>query len=131
MENLQEKLRSVFAGFPDIQLCIIFGSTAAGKASPSSDLDIAVAAAKPLDAERRLDLIAAISAATGWEIDLIDLMTVSGPIMRQVLSKGIIVHNRNKQLYAQLILRMLFNQSDMMPYYDRILRERRSRFLNG
>jgi predicted nucleotidyltransferase len=131
MEELQEMLLGVLSRCPDIQLCIVFGSAAAGRASPESDLDIAIAAGQPLTADRRLELIDAFSAATTKEIDLVDLMVVSGPILRQALSRGVVVQNRDKNLYARLISRMLFNQADMMPYYDRILRERRKRFLNG
>ena len=131
MEKLQEMLRAVLSRYPDVQLCIVFGSAASGRASPDSDLDIAVAAPQPLTAGRHLELIEAFSAATNREIDLIDLMAVSGPILRQALSTGVVVENRDKGLYARLISRMLFNQADMMPYYDRILRERRKRFLNG
>ena len=131
MEQIKEILRGVLSRFPDIRLCIIFGSAASGKGSPASDLDVAVAATEALSADRRLELIEALSAASTREIDLIDLMAAAGPILGQALSKGVVVQNRDKGLYAGLISRMLFNQADMMPYYDRILRERRKRFLNG
>ena len=52
-------------------------------------------------------------------------------ILKQALSKGVLVQNLDKALYARLIIRMLYNQADMMPYHYRILRERRERFLNG
>lgn len=131
MATLQEMLLGVLDGFSEIQLCIVFGSAASGRAVSGSDLDIAVAADKPLTTKRRLELAEVLSTAANQEIDLIDLMADSGPIIRQALSKGVIVKNLNKSLYAKIISRMLFNQTDMMPYYDRILRERRARFLNG
>jgi predicted nucleotidyltransferase len=131
MQTLQEIIRGVLRRYPDVRLCIVFGSAASGKTSAESDLDVAVAADQPLTADRRLELTEAFSAAANREVDLVDLMAVSGPILRQALSKGAVVTNRDKGLYARLISRMLFNQADMMPYYDRILRERRARFLNG
>ena len=131
MQALVEMVRGVLRRYPDVRLCIIFGSAVSGKTSPESDLDVAVAADQPLTADRRLELTEAFSAAANREVDLVDLMAVSGPILRQALSKGVVVTNRDKDLYARLISRMLFNQADMMPYYDRILRERRTRFLNG
>ena len=131
MQTLQEMIRGVLRRYPDVRLCIIFGSAVSGKTSPESDLDVAVAADQPLRADRRLELTEAFSAAANREVDLVDLMAVSGPILRHALSKGAVVTNRDKDLYARLISRMLFNQADMMPYYDRILRERRTRFLNG
>ena len=81
--------------------------------------------------ETRLELLEALATATGREIDLIDLMAETGPILKQALSKGVVVENGDKLLYARLISRMLFLETDMMPYYYRILRERRTRFING
>ena len=126
-----EKLREVLIRHQEIKLCILFGSIARDKSSSDSDLDIAVAAEQPLSADEYLELSEAFSAATNRKIDLLDLMTASGEILRQALSTGSVVQNLDKNLYARVILRMLFNQTDMMPYYNRTLRERRKRFLNG
>jgi uncharacterized protein len=131
MQRFLDSIEEVLSRYQDIKLCIIFGSIAKGRASSNSDLDIAVAAEQPLASERYLDLIGAFSTATNREIDLVDLMTATGLILKQALSTGIIVRNSNKALYARLISRMLFNQADMMPYFDRTLSERRKRFLNG
>ena len=131
MEKMREQLLRVLQQHKDIQLCLVFGSTASGRASSESDLDIAVAGEQPFSDDRFLELASEFSAATNREIDLVDLMAVTGPILKQALSTGIIVQNHNKNLYARLISQMLFNQADMMPYYNRILRERRKKFLNG
>jgi predicted nucleotidyltransferase len=126
-----EKLREVLIRHQDIKLCIVFGSVAKDEYSPDSDLDVAVAAEQPLSADEFLELIEDFSAATNQKIDLLNLMAASGEILRQALSTGSVVQNLDKSLYARLISRMLFNQTDMMPYYDRTLRDRRKRFLNG
>jgi uncharacterized protein len=131
MEKLLEPIRSVLLKHPDIKLCILFGSAAVGRASANSDLDIAVAGYQALSGDEYLELMAEFSSATHHEIDLLDLATATGVILKQALSKGIVLQNLDKNLYAQHISRMLFNQADMMPYHDRILRERRERFLNG
>jgi uncharacterized protein len=131
MNKLLDPLRSVLLKHPDIKLCIVFGSEAAGKASANSDLDIAVAASHPLSEDIYLELLEAFSSATHREIDLVDLTNATGEILKQALSKGVLIQNSDKSLYARIISRMLFNQADMMPYHDRILRERRERFLNG
>jgi len=130
MERYQESIRKVLNKFHDIKLCIVFGSIVAGKSSPESDLDIAVAGEKPLTGEKFLELVEAFAEATKREIDLIDLTAATGPILKQALSTGMVVQNHDKNLYARLISRMLFNEADMMPYYHRTLRERRKRFLN-
>jgi uncharacterized protein len=130
MENFQDPILSVLSRYPDIKLCMLFGSFAAGRMTAQSDLDIAVAGYQPLSAEMYLELMADLSSATGREIDLVDLTAATGHILKEALSTGIVLQNLDKEFYAQLILRMLFNQADMMPYHDRILRERRERFLN-
>ena len=130
MDKLQELIRKALNRHPEIKLCIVFGSTAAGKASSDSDLDIAVAAGQPLSSEKYLQLVEDLSSETNREIDLVDLMIAKGIIASQALSTGVIMQNIDKGLYAQLISRMLFNQADMMPYYDRTVMERRRRFIN-
>jgi uncharacterized protein len=131
MDKIQAVIRKVLALHPDIKLCIVFGSIAAGKASQGSDLDIAIAAERSLSANEFLELMGEFSSAVDREVDLVDLTAAWGPILKEALSTGLIVQNNDKDLYARLISRMLFNQADMMPYHDRILRERRARFINS
>ncbi len=123
-------IREVLHRHPNIKLCIIFGSTAAGKDFPDSDLDVAVAASSILSAEKSLELMEDFIAATNREVDLVDLNAATGLVFQQALSTGVVVQNSDKDLYAKLISKMLVNQADMMPYNDRILAERRRRFLN-
>jgi predicted nucleotidyltransferase len=130
MDMLQESIRKALQHRPDIKLCIVFGSLAAGKASIDSDLDIAVAADQPLSSDLYLELLEEFASATNREIDLVDLMTATGPISKQALSTGVVVQNLDKNLYARLISRMLFNEADMMPYYERTLQELRKLFIN-
>ena len=122
--NLRQSLLRALTRHRDIKLCILFGSRAAGRGSSDSDPDIAIVMEKPLPAERYLKFSEEFSSETNRGIDLMDLMTATGPILKQALSTGIIIQNRNRSLYARLISRMLFNQSDMMPLYYRNLGER-------
>ena len=131
MERLQELLREVLINFQDVKLCVVFGSAVSDKSTLQSDLDIAVAAEQPLTGEKLLELVGAFTEATNREIDLIDLATATGLILKRSLSTGVVVQNLEKTLYARLISRMLFNEADMMPYFHRTLQERRKRFLDG
>ena len=106
-------------------------SAISGNSSAASDIDIAISEAQPLEPDLRLDMMEAFASALGREVDLVDLMADQGLILQQAMCTGKIVRNKDKSLYANLISRMLLSQADMMPYYDRILRERRERFLNG
>lgn len=131
MMEILEPIRSVLRNYPEVKLCIVFGSVATGRASAGSDLDIAVAGDRALTEEQYLNLCDAFSSATPRMVDLLDLMTANGEILKQALSQGVLVQNLDKGLYARLIIRMLYNQADWMPYHYRILRERRERFLSG
>lgn len=131
MRSLDDKLRAVLRLHPEIHLCLLFGSQASGSSESGSDVDIAVAGTQALSSDMRLALVEAFSTATNREVDLVDLLADSGPILRNALSRGVVVQNTDKLLYAKIISRMLFLEADVMPYHYRILRERRERFLNG
>jgi predicted nucleotidyltransferase len=82
MEKLLESFRSVLSQHPNIRLCILFGSMASGRAAADSDLDIAVAGYQPLSGDEYLELMAEFSSATHNEIDLLDLATATGVILK-------------------------------------------------
>jgi predicted nucleotidyltransferase len=125
-----KKLEYVMEGHPGILLCILFGSVAEQRATFSSDLDVAVAGNKPLGVDERQALIEELALEFGRPVDLIDLQTTAGELLHQILIKGKLIFCHDHLLYAGIIKKMLFNQSDMMPYHDRILKERRERWIN-
>lgn len=114
--------------FPHVQFAILYGSYAKGTDRTDSDLDLAVAGRDRLSLQVRSDLSAALSAATGKEVDLIDLNEVTGVILGEALCEGKILLLKDKDLYAGLIKKYYFDQADFQPYYDRILEARRKRF---
>jgi predicted nucleotidyltransferase len=126
---LSEPIVRLLAHYPAIKLGILFGSLAEGHATPASDLDLGVAATASLDTTLKTALIEALAEISGRPVDLVDLRMASGPILQQVLTQGKLLYCTDRTLYAALIRAMLFNQSDMMPYYDRILAERRKAWI--
>lgn len=124
-------VQEVLQDCPMIQIGIVFGSAGTLRQRPSSDVDVAVAAERILDARERMALIDSLTIQLERPVDLVDLMNVSGPILQQALSKGRIVLNRNPILYAKLILKMWYNQADMMPGYRMILNRRLEVFTHG
>lgn len=117
-------LQSVLAQFPTLVLAIVFGSVAQGQARPDSDLDIAVAANKPLTAVEKIDIIAALAKCTGRPVDLIDLNGVAEPLLGQILRHGRRLLGSDGA-YGSLLSKHLFEQADFMPYRNRVLAERR------
>jgi uncharacterized protein len=114
--------------YEDIVLAYVFGSLATGQARPDSDVDVAVQAAEPLSAERKMQLIADLASKTGRPVDLIDLSTVGEPLLGQILRHGIRVRGDNAR-HADLMMRHVLNNEDFMPYVKRMLAERRKAWM--
>lgn len=117
-------LEETLANRPELEIAILFGSVAQGRARQSSDLDIAVAATRPLTADEKIALIESLSLVTGRPVDLIDLRKAGEPLLGQIL-QGRLLLLRNRRLYAELIKRHLFDSADFLPYRQRLLAERR------
>ena len=115
--------------YPAVKLAILFGSLVAGRATSDSDLDLGVAADHPLDIDLKTVLIEDLAQCLGRPVDLVDLQTARGVILQQILTKGMLIYCSDRLLYATIIRTMLFNQSDMMPYHERILAERRKAWI--
>jgi len=123
-------LRAVLTDFPYIELALIFGSVAQGKQRPDSDLDIAVQARHALTAEQKINIISALASQTGRPVDLIDLKVAGEPLLGQILKHGRRLAGSNAA-FAQLLSKHLFDQADFMPYRNRILAERRARWIGA
>ena len=121
-------LRGVLTDFPYIETAILFGSVAQGKQRPDSDLDVAVQARHALTAEQKISIISALAVQTGRPVDLIDLKLAGEPLLGQILKHGRRLVGSNAA-FAQLLSKHLFDQADFMPYRNRILAERRARWI--
>ena len=123
--DIDGKLRAVLSGHPDIALAIVFGSLARDSANRDSDLDLAVAGQARLGPDARVRLIEDLAYAFGRPVDLVDLQEAHGPILHQAVTRGRLLLCKDRTLYAEIIRRMLYEEADVMPYYRRILAERR------
>jgi predicted nucleotidyltransferase len=130
-KDLEARMEKRFAADPSVGLAVLFGSVAWGRARRDSDVDLAVAGAAPLTADEKAALIADLAVLTGRPVDLIDLSTAGTDILRQALRKGRLVYLKDRALYAELIKRLVFEQADWLPYRDRILAERRRKWISG
>ena len=119
--TLVQQVARTLAPHPEIQLAFVFGSAARDALRPDSDVDVAVLAASRLSPEARLELMAELGLAVKREIDLVDLSTAWGLILRQVLTTGTLALKRSDTAHAMLLKRMLFDQADMEPLRQRII----------
>ena len=128
VSNIDTVIRSVLAAHSGVRLAILFGSLASGQGRQDSDVDLAIDAGKPMGFEEKMALIGRLAECTGRPVDLIDLRTVGEPLLGQILAHGKRLAG-DDAVYAELIKRHLFNEADFMPYYRRILSERRSAWI--
>jgi predicted nucleotidyltransferase len=129
VQALTQLITDLLAAHPAIRLGILFGSLATGRNRGDSDIDIAVAAGKPLTVNQKMALIGDLAQLLGRPVDLIDLQVTRGPLFRQILTRGRVIYCSDRALYGDIIRTMLFYEADMTPYYERILTERRQRWL--
>ncbi len=113
-----------------LQLAIVYGSAAAGTMRSDSDVDIAILLDHTIAAAEKIELTGVLEQALLRDVDLVDLSELSGTILKQILCKGQVVINKDATKLAELYKRMIYNQTDMMPYVIRTLEERQQRFLN-
>ena len=126
--DLNNRIRQILSRQGDIRLVILFGSLAAGDATPQSDLDLAVLMRIPLSTETKMTLIGELSQAIGRPVDLIDLRVAGEPLLGQILKHGVRLFGSDTD-YAELLKRHLFEEADFMPYRRRILADRRQAWI--
>ncbi|GAO37047.1 DNA polymerase III subunit beta [Sulfuricella sp. T08] len=128
MTTIETLIQATLANHPEVRLAILFGSLATGQGHHDSDVDLAIDAGQPLGFKESMSLMAELAESTGCPVDLIDLQTVGEPLLGQILRHGKRLLGKDS-LYAELIKRHVFDEADFMPYYRRILRERRSAWI--
>ena len=122
--SVLNQLREVLARFSGVTLAVLFGSVAAGRQRADSDLDIALAADHPLTVAEKIAITQALAEKTGRPIDLIDLATVTEPLLGQIVQHGRRLLGSDTA-FGNLISRHLVEQADFMPIRGRVLTERR------
>ncbi len=128
--ELASNIRIFFNAIPEVRVVILFGSGAHGRLTATSDIDVAVAADSPIGSREKIRMAGELSSLLGCNVDLVDLQSVSGPILQQALCRGKII-TADDRIYPLLIKKMWFNQADMMPLTRMVLNRHCQRFING
>lgn len=84
----------------------LFGSVAQGDTSATSDLDIAVLAARPLTEAHRLAVEEQLAVAAGRDVDLVDLRRASTVLRAQVVGNGRLLFETDataRELFEDLV----------------------------
>jgi len=114
-----------------IKLCILYGSAASGRLTDRSDIDIAVAGKNKLDPECLAELQVRLSLKLGYETDLVDINSVEGLILKEIMRGGVVLIKKDTQLYADFIKKVMYFDADILPNIKMILRKRVEKFARG
>jgi len=125
---IQDLVRHALTAYPQVELAILFGSQASGRARADSDVDIAVMLPRAMTASEKIAMVGDLALATGRAIDLIDLRTAGEPLLGQIIQHGTRLLGSDER-YAQLVTRHLLDEADFMPYVRRMLAERRQAWI--
>lgn len=123
------RLTAILQEFEQLQLALLFGSQATGRAGPESDIDLAVLAEAPLSPDLKMAIIARVGEAFDRPVDLIDLRVAGLPIIGQALQGHRLFGSDT--CFAQVLSRYLIDAADFLPIRDRILRERRQAWIHS
>ena len=126
-----EALSDLLRAQDGIEAAWVFGSLAAGKATPDSDVDVAVLGPAPLGSDEKRTLIEPLAQLLGRPVDLIDLQTTRGPIVGRILQEGTRLFCEDPSLYAGVLIRWWGDQADWMPYRRRIQKTRRNQWIGS
>jgi predicted nucleotidyltransferase len=124
---LKKKLVASFKSFPVVRVVILYGSMASGKSRANSDIDLAVAAFHPLPKEILVQIQNDLSGEYRREVDVVDLNLIHGAIFLEAMTSGKTVLVKDKILYASLIKKLIYEQTDFIPLVRRIYKRRREK----
>lgn len=130
VSDLEQSLQTFLQKHPEILLLGYFGSYAKGTARPDSDIDICIATHRNLPAEVKIQYLNELTLLLRKEIDLLDLHSATGVILKEALHTAKWMQ-KDPLIFAQILKRMLFDQADFQPYYQRMLKGKRERFLKS
>ncbi|MBI9100472.1 MAG: nucleotidyltransferase domain-containing protein [Spirochaetaceae bacterium] len=113
-----------------MDLCILYGSAALDRLSPSSDIDIAVGSKKSLSNDYCIELSRKLSLITDREVSIINIEKMEGIILQEVLVKGITLKNSEPNYKAGFLSKMYEYTEDILPYQMMGINNKLDVFLN-
>jgi uncharacterized protein len=117
--ELLAALSGALAEHPEVELALLFGSTARGEAGPDSDVDVAVHCLTG-HAVDQLGLAADLSVAARREVDVVDLDEASYPMLRALLRDAIVLHEGRPGAAADWRTRAILETETDRPWFERM-----------
>ena len=114
-----------------ITVCILYGSAVSKRNIPKSDIDLSIAADEPLPLEARVKHYLKAVDCLHKEVDLSDLRSAKGLFLKEILTKGEILLNKDPEFLGKKAIEMMDYQSDLAPAVNSMLKARLEAVLNG
>ena len=127
---LTSQIVELLSTYPQIRIAILFGSISSATNTIESDLDLALYGEHLLSSELKMKLIKQLAPIAKCPIHLIDMRTINKPLLGEILIKGERILG-NETDFASLLSRYLIDKADFYPYRERLLKERRERWIRG
>jgi len=129
----ENQLATWLTEHPEIEMAILFGSYSKGTETVHSDIDLAIqlSSGKTIQADEKLNYLTQLGELLETDIDLIDLKKAGQPLLSQIIKYGKRLKGQQTQ-YIELAIKNINTTPDFMPYIERMMSERRKRWLaNG
>ena len=117
--ELLATLSGALAGRAEVELALLFGSTARGDAGPGSDVDVAVRGRSGRVVDR-LALAADVSAVARREVDVVDLDEAGYPMLCALLRDAIVLHEGRPGAAADWRTRTILETETDRPWFERM-----------
>ena len=130
-EVLAKRIAAALAPEKHVRFALLFGSAATGTLRDDSDIDVAVATGARLEPKARRRIVERIAAAAGRPVDLVDLASAGEALVGRVLREGRPIVQRDRGLRGTLLAKRLIDHADFGGLRDRLLAERRRRWIAG
>lgn len=125
-----DRLAAALEAERDVLVAVAFGSLPRGEARFDSDVDVAVLTERPLTSERRSSLMELVASVSGRAVDLVDLREAGVRRLRSVLRDGRDLVHKDEAAFGRVVARMVADAEDLLPLQQRLLRERRARWIH-
>ena len=99
VEEMAARLRDLDETVSDLELVVLFGSAATGRARARSDVDVAVRCAGPADLDALYRVLAPRIGTS--RLDLVDLRRAGPLLMMDVARSGRVLYERRPGIYRQ------------------------------
>lgn len=130
LADVVRALAPVLVSHQEVQCCYVYGSAASGRLKPDSDVDLAVACSRPMAGAELRALQEECVLVLHRDVDLVDLLRVTGLILRNAL-RGTCVFCRSAQSKYRVVRELIYDQEDMQPLRCALMERRRRIFAYG